>query len=190
MEVVLDHKKLKIAYHETGHAVMATIYGQRIEKISLGQMDSPLGTGTYSAFMKLAAVDPNNRLTGEKAIQKIMISLGGYASEILFYDGCFNTGEDDLTIAANAADSMMQIEEFKIWVAQLPTPDPNSFLDIIKNPLIRAYINLKLDECVQTLTQFRPIVQLIAEELYKREELSGAEVYALFNSFMQSRKKV
>lgn len=183
----MDQKKLKIAYHETGHAVMAMIYGQRIEKVSFGEMDSPLGTGTYSAFMKLEAVDSKIKLTGEKAIQKIMISLGGYASEILFYDGRFNSGEDDLTIAANAADNIMQIEQFKIWVAQLPIPDPNPFLNTIKNPLIRAYINLKLDECIKTLNQLRPVIQLIAEELYKREELTGDEVYTLFNSFMQSR---
>lgn len=183
----MDQKKLKIAYHETGHAVMAILYGQRIEKVSLREMDSPLGSGTYSAFMKPASVDPNIKLTGKSAIQKIMISLGGYASEILFYDGWFNTGQDDLTIAANNAESMMEMEEFKNWVAELPIPNSNPFLDTIKNPLIRAYINLKWNECITILARFKPVVKLIAEELYKSEELTGDEVYTLFDSFMQSR---
>lgn len=184
----MEQKRLKIAYHETGHAIMAMMYGQSIEKVSLAEMNSPLGTGTYSAFMKLEAVDPKIKFTGEKAIQKIMISLGGYASEILFYDGWFNTGEDDLNIAVHAADSMMQNQGFKTWVATLPNPDSNPFLDRIKNPLIRAYINMKWEECIKMLDQIKPGIKLIAEELYKKEELTGDEVYALFSSFLQSRK--
>lgn len=73
----MDDKKLKIAYHETGHAVMALICRQEIQKVSLKQMDSPRGTDKYHAFMKLEPFDPKIKFTGEKAIQRIMISLGG-----------------------------------------------------------------------------------------------------------------
>ncbi len=72
----VDQRRLKIAWHETGHAVMALRYRQAIQKVSLRQMDSPSGTDKYDAFMKLESVDPTNKITGEKAIQKIMISLG------------------------------------------------------------------------------------------------------------------
>ncbi len=43
----MDQKKLKIAYHETGHAVMALICHQGIKRVSLREMDSPRGTDKY-----------------------------------------------------------------------------------------------------------------------------------------------
>lgn len=180
----MDHKKLKIAYHETGHAVMALICRQEIQKVSLRGMDSPHGTDKYQAFMKLEPVDPKIKLTGEKAIHKIMISLGGYASEILFSGGSVNIGGDDLTVATNLTEDMLQLEEFRAWVAGLPVP-PLSPLDRIENPLVRSYIAYKIDECVKTLDRARPIIQLIAEELYRREELTGDEIFSLFDSFAQ-----
>lgn len=180
----MDQRKLKIARHETGHAVMALKYGQRIQKISLKDLESPTGTDKYHAFVKLEPVDPAIKFTGERAIQKVMISLGGYASEILFYDVA-NIGGDDLAVAAKTAEDMLQVAEFKSWVTTLPIPAPGP-LDMIENPLVRAYIDHKMGECFQALVQMKPVVQLIAEELYKKEELIGDEVLALFNFCMQS----
>ena len=179
----MDHKKLKIAYHETGHAVMALICGHTIQKVSLKEIESPMGNDKYHAFMKLEPVDPAIKFTAEKAIQKVMISLGGYASEILFSGGTANIGGDDLTIAAKTTEDLLQLEEFKIWVAGLPFPEPGA-LDMIVNPLVRAYIDFKIGECVERLIPLKQVIQLIAEELYRREELAGDEVAVLFKSFM------
>lgn len=179
----MDQKRLKIAYHETGHAVMALIHRQKVQKVSLKSMDSTNGTDQYLGFMKLEAVDPNVKFTGEKAIQKIMISLGGYASEILFLGGSANIGGDDLTIAAKTTEDMLQIEEFKNWVTGLPIPTPGA-LDLIENPLVRAYIDFKMRDCIKALAPTGPAIKAIAEELYKREELTGDEVAALFHSCM------
>lgn len=179
-----EWKKLKIARHETGHAVMALRYGQKIQQVSLREMDSPMGADKYHAFMKLEPVDPTIKFTGERAIQKIMISLGGYASEILFYDVA-NIGGDDLTVAAKTTEDMLQVEGFKNWVATLPIPSPG-VLDMIENPLARAYIDHKMGECIGVLGQIKPVIHLVAEELYKREELTGNEFSALFNSSIQS----
>ncbi len=182
----LDQKKLKIAYHEIGHAVMALRYRQAIHKVSLKEISSSMGTDKYKAFMQLEKVDPQLKFTGEKAIQKIMISLGGYASEAIFYDGLISSiGGDDLTVAAKIAEDMLQVEEFKNWIANLPLPAPGP-LDMIENQSIRAYIHLKIGECIEILSQVSPAIKLIADELYKKEELTGDEVLALFNSFMQS----
>lgn len=182
----MDQKRLKIARHETGHAVMALRYRQPIEKISLQGMDSPTGTEEYQAFMKLEKVDPNLKFTGEKAIQKIMVALSGYASEVLFYDGLITSmGGDDLRIATKNTENMLQFDEFRSWVATLPVPEPSA-LDMIENPLVRAYIHLKIGECVEVLKQVSPAIQLIAEELYKKGELTGDQVSTLFSSFMTS----
>lgn len=185
----MDQKKLKIAYHETGHAVMALRYRQVIQKVSLKEMDSPKGTDKYQAFTKLEPVDPKIKFTGERAIQKIMISLAGYAGEILFSGGSDSVGSDDLTTAAKLTEDLLQFEEFRNWTARLPIPEPSA-LDMVENPSVRAYIYHKIGECVDVLARVSPAIKLIAEELYKKEELAGDEVSALFYSYMQSNRAV
>jgi hypothetical protein len=147
-EYSMDQKKLKIAYHETGHAVMAVICGQKIQKVSLNEMDSPIGTDKYHAFMKLEFVDGEVKFTFNKAKQKVLISLGGYTSEILFFDGWFSPGGDDLTVAVKNVQAMLQVDEFKVEVSRLPIPDPGP-LDMIEIPLVRAYIGYMLDESLK-----------------------------------------
>lgn len=180
-----EWKKLKIARHETGHAAMALRYGRRIQVVSLREKDSPRGTDRYRGFTELEPEDPNVRFTGEKAIQKIMISLGGYASEILFYDGLANIGGDDLTIAVKTAEDMLKDEQFRNWVDGLPVPEPSA-LDMIENLLVRKYLHFKIGDCTKALASVGQVIQKVADELYKREELSGDEFSTLFDSIMQS----
>jgi hypothetical protein len=79
---------------------MALRYGQRIQTVTLRQIDSSRGTDKYQAFTKLEPVESGAKLTGEKAIQRVMIALGGYASEILLLGSSTSVGSDDLKIAA------------------------------------------------------------------------------------------
>lgn len=106
---------------------MALVCRQEIQKVSLREMESQRGIDKYHAFMKLESVSPKIKSTGEKAIQRVMIALDGYASEILFSGGSTNIGGDDLTVAEPGA------------------------LDMIENPQVRAYIDHKLHECVKVL---------------------------------------
>jgi ATP-dependent Zn protease len=179
----MDQLKLKIARHETGHAVMALICLHNVQKVSLKEMDSPIGKDKFLGFTKVDRVDKNATFTINEADRKVMIALGGYASEILFYDviGIGGDGADDLTRAVNIVEDMLQVEDFKKLVSKLPEPSPGE-LKSVKNPLIRNFIDYKFDQAVNALTPLKHVIHSIAEELYKKEELSGDEVTALFDS--------
>lgn len=179
-----DHKKLIIARHETGHAVMALICRQGIQNVSLKEMDSPNGTDKYLGNTKLEPFDQNIMFTINEGNRRIMISLGGYASEILFYDSA-KVGGDDLTFAAKYVEDMLQSEDFRNLVARLPVPDTGVF-EMIENANVRAYIDYSMHICIQKLAPHKQVLQLIAEELYKKEELAGDEVSALFDSLTKS----
>jgi Peptidase family M41 len=183
--VDVDQKRLKIAVHEIGHAVMAVFRGRGVLKVSLKGMDSPNGIDRYHGFTTLEPIDPNSKVTVNDALRSVMISLGGYASEILFYEVC-TPGGDDLTTAAKWSETLLQVDEYRNRMATLPVPEPGP-LDEIQSLQVRAYIHHMIPESANALAPLGPVIKFLAEELYKREELTGDEVEAHFNSFMQTR---
>lgn len=180
----MDYKKLTIAYHETGHAVMALNCRQGIKKVSLREMDSPRGTGKYLGSTQLEPFEQKETFTINEATRRVRISLGGYASEILFSGGSAKIGGDDLTSAIKWVEDMMQSAEFRNLAARLPTPDPGA-LDMIENQTVRAFIDYQIHLCIKELEPFGRQIRLVAETLYTKEELTGDEVTALFNSFIR-----
>ena len=176
----MDHLKLKIARHEIGHAVMALICRHNVEKVSLKEIDSPQGTDKYLAFTKIEPLDKNTTRTLTVVDFKVMIALGGYASEILFYDVA-GIGGDDLTVAVKLVEDMLQVEDFQKLVSKLPEPSPDE-LKSVKNPMVRTYVDYKFNQAVYALTPLKNVIHSIAEELYKKEELSGVEFEKLFDS--------
>jgi len=178
----VDNKKLKIAYHEAGHAVMALICGQSIRKVSLREMDSPLGTDKYLGSTLLEPFVLTPTITINESNRRVMISLAGFAGDGLFSEGVIgNFGGDDLMKANQLVENMLENEMFKTAVAELPIPTPGT-LDLIENPLARQYIDYMMQRCREELEPLKPAIQLIAEELCKKEELTGDEVSVLFNS--------
>lgn len=181
----MDQLRLKIALHETGHAVMALICRHNVQKLSLKEMDSPIGKDKFLGFTKVDRIDKNAIFTINEADRKIMIALGGYASEILFYDvaGIGGDGADDLSRAVKIVEDMLQVEDFKNLVIKLPTPNPAE-LKSIENPLVKKFIDYKFEQAIKALAPLRPVIQHIANELYIKEELSGEEVSNLFDSLI------
>ena len=180
-----DQRKLKIAYHETGHAVMALLCQQGIKSVSLKEMDSPKGTDKYYGSTILEPFEQNATLTINELTRRVMISLGGYASEILLLGGA-GIGGDDLTSAVGWIEAMMQSEDFRAMAARLPAPDPGVLDDLVANPMIRACVDYQVRLCVNELGQFKRPIQQVAVKLYERDELSGHEFADLFNSFAQA----
>lgn len=176
----MNEKKLKIAYHETGHAVMAIIYHQGVEKVSLKEMPSPSGTDKYLGSTKLQRFDNQSTITINEATRRIKIALGGYASEIVMLGGA-GIGGDDLLSAIKWADIMMQSENFRKVADGLPAPKPGK-LKMISDLRVRAVIDYQIDACVAELQLLRPAIHLIAQKLYESEELSGDQVMGLLNS--------
>lgn len=179
----VDHKKFKISIHEAGHAVMGHVSGQEIKKVTLKEMDSPRGTEKYLGATVFENFDQPEKFTINEAIRRTKISLAGYASEILFFDSA-NIGGDDLTFAVKRVEDMMQSEDFRNLAAKLPMPTPGP-LDMIENSTIKAFIEYKLHICIKELSPLREAIKLIAEELLEKEELTGAEVSALYSSMAQ-----
>lgn len=125
-------------------------------------------------------------LTINEALCRMKVALGGFASEILLFDGSTKMGGDDLTAAVSAVESMMQSQDFRNLAARLPVPTPGPLDNMIGDPTVRAVIDYHIGVCVQELTAFKPLMHTIAEKLCECEELTGEQVTQLFGSFVAS----
>ncbi|KHD87186.1 MAG: hypothetical protein OM95_15950 [Bdellovibrio sp. ArHS] len=67
----MDHRRLKIAHPEAGHAVMAFICRQGIKKVSLKEMESPRGTDKYLGFTQLEPFEQKEAFTISEAIRRV-----------------------------------------------------------------------------------------------------------------------
>lgn len=176
----VDQEKLKTAYHETAHAVMALICGLKIKRVSIK------GTDKYRGVM--STEPPERQITNPaEALREVRISLSGFVGEVLISGkySIFRT-HPDLVGAIELVEDMLAFDEgFRNVVIKLTATNPGTLTDI-ENPLVRAYIEGKLSWCFNKLNQYKPVIKLIAEELYKKEELIGDDVFAHFNSFIQS----
>jgi len=178
----MDGKKFEIAHHETGHSVMALICRQEVRSISLKEMASPRGTDKYLGSTSIP-FQKKPVLTVNEAICRMKIALGGFASEILLFDGSTKVGGDDLTSAVSSVETMMQSQDFRNLAATLPVPPPGA-LDMIGDPTVRAVIDFHIGVCVEELIPFKPLIHTIAERLCECEELMGEQVTQLFDSFV------
>jgi len=173
----MDNEKLIIAYHETCHAVMALLCGLKIRSVSIK------GTNKYRGVM--STNPPAREVTNpNEALREVRISLSGFVGEVLF-SGKYTIfrSHPDLTGAIELVEEMLAFDEgFRNKVAGLA---PTNSLTDIENPLVRAFIEGKLAWCLKELQPYKLGIQVIAEELYKREELVGDEVSTIFNSFYE-----
>lgn len=173
----MDQTKLKTAYHETAHAVMALLCGLKIRRVSIK------GTDKYRGVM--STEPPEREVTNPaEALREVRISLAGFIGEVLI-SGKYTIfrSHSDLTGAIELVEDMMEFDQgFKNVVIKLAETNPGTSTDI-ENPLVRAYIDGKLKWCLDKLSPHKQAIQAIAEELYWKEELTGNEVTTLFNSF-------
>ncbi len=72
----MDQEKLKTAYHETCHAVMALVCGLNIRRVSIK------GTDKYRGVM--STEPPECQITNPlEALREVRISLAGFVGEVL-----------------------------------------------------------------------------------------------------------
>jgi ATP-dependent Zn protease len=172
----VDQEKLKTAYHETCHAVMALLCGLKIRRVSI------IGTDKYRGVM--STEPPGRDITNPaEALREVRISLAGFIGEVLV-SGKYSIfrSHPDLTGAIELVEQMIAYDDkFKSMVANLAITNPGTYTEI-QDPLVRAYIEGKLRWCLRTLEPYKPVIKLIAEKLYEMEELTGDEISALMRS--------
>ena len=101
--VLSKHEKLVTAYHEVGHALVASVlpYADPVQKISI------ISRGRAAGYT-LKLPDQDRRMhTRKEFLDDIAMTLGGYVTEEMIFDDLSTGPSNDLQVVANLARDMV-----------------------------------------------------------------------------------
>ena len=187
-----EEEKLRVAYHEVGHALMAAYNPDTdpVHKISI----VPRGRGALGYTMQLPTED-QFLLTRTELVHRIEGLLGGRASEEIVFGEVSTGAQNDLERATALARQMVSLYGMseRVGLANCAQRQP-SFLDgqgiqmqrdcseetsrmideEVKKLLSDAY-----DRAKETLSLHRDQLERVTQELLKAESIDGPSFYRL-----------
>lgn len=101
--ILSKHEKLVTAYHEVGHALVASVlpYADPVQKISI------ISRGRAAGYT-LKLPDQDRRMhTKKEFLDDIAMTLGGYVTEEMVFDDLSTGPSNDLQVVANLARDMV-----------------------------------------------------------------------------------
>jgi cell division protease FtsH len=182
-----EQGKRRVAYHEVGHALVAaySAHADPVHKISI----VPRGRAALGYTLQLPA-DDQFLLTRAELLDRMKGLLGGRAAEELVFSEVSTGAENDLEHATTLARSMVCLYGMGeavglVHCAQrpsmfLPAGDgaaqtdcsPQTARDIDNE--VKRFLDAAYNEAQSILTQHRDQLEIVAEELIKRETLDAA----------------
>jgi len=187
-----DEDKLRVAYHEVGHALMAAYNPDTdpVHKISI----VPRGRTALGYTMQLPAED-QFLLTRTELVHRIEGLLGGRASEEIVFGEVSTGAQNDLERATALARQMVALYGMseRVGLANCAQRQP-TFLDgqgfqiqrdcseetaRTIDEEVKNLLGVSYDRAKETLSSHRDQVELVTQELLKAESLDGPTFYRL-----------
>jgi len=195
--VINPREKEIVAYHETGHALVAafTPGADKVHKISI----IPRGIGALGYTQQLPTED-RYLMTRNELLGKIDVMLGGRVAESIIFEDVSTGAHNDLQRATDIARAM--VLEYgmgkTLGLATFPKQHRPLFLSPEQAPLggkeYSEATAAKLDEEIKSiledrerhvrtlLTQHRKKLEQIAQKLMQTEVMDGEEFYRLLGA--------
>ncbi|HCC54066.1 MAG TPA: cell division protein FtsH [Desulfobulbaceae bacterium] len=189
--VLNETEKKTVAYHETGHALVATFRktAEKVHKISI----VPRGIGALGYTMQLPTED-RFLMSKTELLEKIDVLLGGRAAEKLIFNEITTGAQNDLQRATDIARSMVAMYGMNEKLGQVTYLQPaNQFLQqglfqqkefsdqtaLLIDEEVRKIIEERMVLAEKTLVEQRPLLEKIAKVLLEKEALDDGEFKAL-----------
>ena len=189
--VLNETEKKTVAYHETGHALIATFRktAEKVHKISI----VPRGIGALGYTMQLPTED-RFLMSKTELLEKIDVLLGGRAAEKMIFGEITTGAQNDLQRATDIARSMVAMYGMNEKLGQVTyLQQANQFLQqgmfqqkefsdqtaLLIDEEVRKIIDERMVGVEKTLTEQRPLLEKIAKTLLEKEALDDEEFKAL-----------
>ena len=189
-----DEKKI-VAYHESGHALLAetTKGAKKVSKVSI------VPRGLAALGYTLNTPEENKYLAQKhELLAEVDVLLGGRAAEEVFFGEISTGASNDLERATDIIKSMVQVYGMSdVAGLMVLEKQRNSFLgggmaqareysekmaedmdQFIKQTLSEHYTAV-----LARLEEYRDAIESMVELLYEKENISGAQVYDIIEAF-------
>ncbi len=170
----------KVAIHETGHAFVSYIGGDKPSYITIESR------GHFGGYMQHANQEEADEYTREDLISRIRTALAGRAAEQVFFgkEDSLNTGAyADLRNATNLAWNILctyGMENDQLIVLNKE--------EVLRSPLAADYVskvnsilNREMENTLNVIEKYRDKIQKIADVLARENRLTGAQFEELYN---------
>ena len=179
-------ERRRVAIHEAGHALIATLYGRDIRIASILRRGAALGLVSHGD------AEERHLRTPSEGADLIAIALAGRAAEIQEYGDASSGIAADLayatTVAAQligqlgAADTLISLEAASVPMAG------NLVAKVLSDPPARAKMENILESAADrvacTILEHRPTLIALADALCANDELTGDEVTHIVTASM------
>jgi cell division protease FtsH len=191
---ILNEKEKKtVAYHETGHALVAAFRStaEKVHKISI----VPRGIGALGFTLQLPTED-RYLMSRNELLEKIDVLLGGRGAEITIFHDVTTGAQNDLQKATDIARSMVTVYGMTenlgaVTYQRQPGPylQPQPNLYPVKevseetarmiDDEVRRIIEARMEEVLKTLKEHDDLLHLVAKRLLDIETIEAEEFLEL-----------
>ena len=194
-KIISPEEKEIIAYHEAGHAICGWFLEHAYPLLKVTVV--PRG----SAALGYAQYTPKEQYlyNTDQLMDQICMTLGGRASEDIFFGKISTGASNDLQQITKIAYSMITVYGMNDKVGNISYYDPNQENTFTKpfseetgkmiDEEVRKLINLAYIRTKELLTQKKGDVELLAKELLRKEVLFKSDVEALIGKRPYEEKK-
>jgi cell division protease FtsH len=196
-----EEDKKTVAYHESGHAVIAEVTpkARKVKKVSI----VPRGLAALGYTLNLPEED-KYLMTKSELIAQIDTLLGGRASEEVFIKEISTGASNDLERATDIIKSMIMIYGMSdvsgLMVLEKQT---NRFLgggfgqsrDYSEKTqeeidvFVKNFLNERYQHVKNRLKEYRPVIEQMVKELYEKEVIDGSRVRELIKAYEENIQK-
>ena len=194
-KIILPEEKEIIAYHEAGHAICGWFleHAYPLLKVTI----VPRGT----AALGYAQYTPKEQYlyNTDQLLDQICMTLGGRASETIFFNKISTGASNDLQQITKMAYAMVTVYGMNDKVGNVSFYDPqqdNTFTKPFSEETgkmideeVRKLVEMAFERTKKLLTERKREVEIIAKELLKREVLFQSDVEELIGKRPYEDKK-
>jgi len=200
--IISDKEKKILSYHELGHAMLAYLLPNTdpVYKITI----IPRGVGSLGSTLQIPEKD-RYLIKKSEILDRIVVALGGRASEKLVFNFSTTGAKDDLRKATDYAKTMIyrlgmskklgpvywEGEEEEVFLGSELTKQKNYSEETAKelDLEVKKIINSMYEKAVELLKQNKERLDLLASYIFKKETIYGEEFKNLMNKSLEELKE-
>ena len=175
--VMIEREKKITAYHEVGHLIVSEILGARkLSKCTIIPHADALGYCLYHEE------DDRFIRTEDDLLNSMMVSLGGAASEEVFFNHRSTGCSGDLGSVANIARRMV-CDYGMSPLGKMKIDERNGFMQEKIHEEMKKIVDEAYSKTVKFIEDNKDIITILAEKLMDKEVLEGDEVEEIINTY-------